>query len=87
MKKLATGMLAVWLLSIGPALAAETQKQPAATKESAGSKTAEKKKAPGTMDKAGNSVKSGWNRFTKSFKQGRKQPTCSAEQKSLRQCE
>lgn len=46
----------------------------------------EKKKSPGTMEKAGNSAKSSWHKFTKSVKQGAKKPTCTPEQKTLKQC-
>ncbi len=92
MKKLVASLLILTVLSIPPALAADSQPQAApgktqpATKEAASKKPAEKQKSPGTMEKAGNSLKSGWNRFTQSVKQGRKQPDCTPEQKSLKQC-
>ncbi len=79
-------ILAVLLL-VHPAFAADAQKKPAAASEQKTQAKPEEKKAPGTMEKAGHSVKSGWDSFTKSVKQGAKKPVCTAEQKSLKQCQ
>lgn len=74
------------VLAIQPACAVDAQKQPVARAEQK-PQTKPAKKSDGTMDKAGYSVKSGWNSFTKSVKQGRKKPACTQEQKSLKQCQ
>lgn len=44
-------------------------------------------KEPGTMEKAGSKVKSGYHKTVKTLKKhGRKKPACSPAQKSLNQC-
>lgn len=74
------------LLAIQPAWTAEAQKKSATGTEQK-SQAKPEKKSPGATEKAGNSVKSGWNSFTKSVKQGAKKPACTPEQKSLKQCQ
>lgn len=82
---LAMGALAA-MLAVQSASAAESQKQSAAGAEQK-SQAKPEKKAPGTAQKAGDSVKSGWNKLTRSVKQGRTKPVCTPEQKSLKQCQ
>ncbi len=54
-------------------------------KKDAPKKTATKKQ-PGTMEKAGGTLKSGWNKFTHDIKQGAKKPACTDAQRSMNQC-
>lgn len=82
---MAMGVLAM-MLAVRPASAEGSQKQSAAGTEQK-SQAKPEKKAPGTAQKAGDSVKSGWNKFTRSVKQGRTKPACTPEQKSLKQCQ
>ena len=86
MKPLMAIVTMALLLAIQPAWAADAQKKSEAGAEQK-SQAKPEKKSPGTMEKAGDSVKSGWNRFTKSVKQGAKKPVCTPEQKSLKQCQ
>ena len=85
MKKLMALLGMVLMLAVLPAVAADTQKTSDAgtAKQSPGK---QEKSSPSTMQKAGDSVKSGWHKFTKSVKQGRTKPACTAEKKSLKQC-
>ena len=91
MKKL---MMITMLLAACAAWAADTAQKTdvkpasvtASPAESTPKKAAAEKKKPGTMEKAGSSVKSGWHKFKKSVKQGRKKPACTPEQRSLKQC-
>lgn len=59
--------------------------QESAKKEVPSKKPASKKQAS-KMEKAGNSVKSGWNKFTHDVKQGVKKPACTPAQRSMNQC-
>ena len=62
---------------------ADSTQQP--VKKEAPKKSASKKQ-PGTMEKAGSKVKSGWNKLTHDVKQGVKKPACTDAQRSLKQC-
>jgi hypothetical protein len=86
MKNLMAILSMVLTLVMLPAIAADAQKTSGAGSEQK-SQNKPEKKSPGTMEKAGDSVKSGWNRFTKSVKQGRAKPACTPEKKSLKQCD
>lgn len=62
-----------------------TTRQEPAPKESRTKKPASKKQAS-KMQKAGDSVKSGWKKFTHDVKQGTKKPACTPAQRSMNQC-
>ena len=87
MKTLITIAAMGLMMAIQPVCAAEAQKQSATGAEGQKSQAKPEKKSSGSMEKAGDSVKSGWNKFTRSVKQGRTKPDCTPEQKSLKQCQ
>jgi hypothetical protein len=92
MKKIAWIVTVLMATSLQPAMGADTGSEAAGgttQKSQDHSKTpakSAKKKSPGTMEKTGDSVKTGWHKFTKSVKQGAKKPACTPEKKSLKQC-
>ena len=87
MKPLVTIAAMGLMLAIQPVCAADAQKQSATGAEGQKSQAKPEKKSSGTTEKTGDSVKSGWNKFTRSVKQGKTKPTCTPEQKSLKQCQ
>jgi LAS superfamily LD-carboxypeptidase LdcB len=60
-------------------------KQEPEKKEVPSKKPVSKKKSS-KMENTGDSVKSGWNKFTHDVKQGAKKPACTAAQRSMNQC-
>jgi len=86
MKKLMLLLAVACSLVMLPAAAADAKKtSEAGTAQQSHSEP--EKSSGGTMQKAGDSVKSGWHKFTKSVKQGRTKPSCTPEKKSLKQCD
>lgn len=85
MKLRVTIITVVLMLAVYPAVATESRTAPAGSEQKSQAKPA--KKSRGTMEKTGDSIKSGWHKFTESVKHGSKEPPCKQEQKSLKRCD